>query len=131
MIVIDTSAIIAILEFEPERAALMDVIARNERRLISAVSFQEAGMVLVGRNGPDGMIDLTTFVASTQAEIVPFDAELARIAIAAFQRFGKGHHPRARLNFCDCSAYALAASLGAPLLYKGDDFAATDLEPAT
>lgn len=122
MIVMDTSAILAILNYEPERTAFYDAIWTARRRLISAVTYQEAGQVLLATRGVNGLYDLEDFTALIEAEIVPYDAQLATAAIYAFQRFGKGIEPQARLNFCDCAAYALAASFNAPLLFKGDDF---------
>eukprot|EP01037_Dinobryon_pediforme_P029857 gene29857-33686_t len=90
----------------------LDVIGKASRRVISSVNFQEAGQVVYSRRSDAGLAQLNSLMAQINIEIVPFDAQLARVAIAAFQRFGKGHHSRARLNFCDCSAYALAATLG-------------------
>ncbi len=130
MIVIDTSALVAILNHEPERTAYFEAIAAADRRLVSAVSYQEAGQVLLARRGINGLYDLEDFLAFIKAEIIPRDVHLAAFAVAAFQRFGKGIHPKARLNFCDCAAYALAKAMNAPLLYKGDDFTATDVRAA-
>jgi ribonuclease VapC len=130
VIVIDTSAIIAILDQEPERATLYDAIAAADRRLVSAVTYQEAGQVLLSRRGVNGVYDLQDFLALIQAEVVPYDRQLAEFALAAFQRFGKGVDPKARLNFCDCAAYALAKAMNAPLLFKGDDFVHTDVPRA-
>jgi ribonuclease VapC len=70
------------------------------------------------------------FLALIKAEIVPHDLSLAALSLEAFRRYGKGIDPKARLNFCDCAAYALAKAMDAPLLFKGDDFAATDIRPA-
>jgi ribonuclease VapC len=131
MIVIDTSAITAILQEEPEQFVFRERISVARRRLISAVTYQEAGQVAFGRRGSRGRVELDAFLFSIAAEIIPHDETLARMAIDAFQRFGKGIHSKARLNFGDCAAYALAASLGVPLLFKGTDFAATDALSAT
>lgn len=130
MIVIDTSAILAILNYEPERTKFYEAIWQAGRRLISAVNYQEAGQVLLARRGINGLYDLEDFIALIDAEIVPHDVDLASGAVHAFQIYGKGIDPKARLNFCDCSAYALAKSKDMPLLYKGDDFAHTDVRPA-
>ena len=130
MIVIDTSALVAILNHEPERTAYFEAIAAADRRLVSAVTYQEAGQVLLARRGINGLYDLEDFLAFIKAEIIPHDVHLAAFAVAAFQRFGKGIDPKARLNFCDCAAYALAKAMNAPLLYKGDDFTATDVRAA-
>ena len=83
--------------------------------------------VSFARRGAQGIYDLEDLLSLIGAEIVPHDGELARLAVEAFKRYGKGINPQARLNFCDCAAYALARSLDAPLLFKGDDFAATDI----
>ena len=128
--VIDTSALVAILNHEPERTAFFEAIAVADRRLVSAVTYQEAGQVLFARRGSNGLYDLEDFLAFIKAEIIPHDVHLAAFAVAAFQRFGKGFDPKARLNFCDCAVYALARAMNAPLLYKGDDFAATDVRAA-
>lgn len=130
MIVIDTSALVAILNHEPERTAFFEAIAAADRRLVSAVTYQEAGQVLFARRGINGLYDLEDLLAFIKAEIIPHDLHLAAFAIAAFQRYGKGIDPQARLNFCDCAAYALAKAMDSPLLFKGNDFAATDVRPA-
>lgn len=130
MIVIDTSALIAILNHEPERTAFYEAIAVADRRLISALTYQEAGHVLVAKRGVNGLYDLEDFLALIKAEIIPHDGTLATLALEAFRRYGKGIDPKARLNFCDCAVYALAKAMNAPLLYKGDDFAETDITPA-
>jgi len=127
MIVIDTSALIAILNHEPEREAFFRVIAAADRRLGSAVTYQEAGHVLFAKHGVNGLYDLEDFLALIKAEIVPHDARLAALALEAFRRYGKGIDPKARLNFCDCAVYALAKAMQSPLLFKGEDFAATDI----
>ncbi len=128
MIVIDTSALVAILNHEPERTAFFQAIIAADRCLISAVTYQEAGHVLFARHGVNGMYDLEDFLALIKAEIVPHDMHLAALALEAFRRYGKGIDPKARLNFCDCAVYALAKAMQAPLLFKGDDFTATDVQ---
>ena len=97
---------------------------------MSSVSLQEASMVLAGRHA-DAMAwkELDRIILDLELEIVAHSAELARIAREAFLRFGKGRHP-ARLNCGDCASYALAKSLNIPLLFKGTDFAKTDIVPA-
>ena len=86
-------------------------------------------MVMGGRYGPDGIVELNLLIEANDIEVVSWTSELADAAAEAFLRFGKGRHP-AKLNFGDCMAYALAKSLDAPLLYKGDDFARTDIRSA-
>jgi ribonuclease VapC len=130
MIVVDTSALIAILNHEPERTVFYEAIAAADRRLVSALTYQEAGHVLVAKRGVNGLYDLEDFLALIKAEIIPHDMTLAALSLEAFRRYGKGIDPRARLNFCDCAVYALAKAMNAPLLFKGDDFTQTDITPA-
>ncbi|MCP9888020.1 type II toxin-antitoxin system VapC family toxin [Cyanobium sp. ATX 6A2] len=127
--VIDSSAVLAILQNEPERRAFNEAIAAAETRLLSAASLVELSIVLEARFGPDGQGDLDLFLSTAQIEIVALDRDQAELARSAFSRYGKGRH-RAGLNFGDCFSYALAQWAGAPLLFKGDDFIHTDLEPA-
>ncbi|HEY8871396.1 MAG TPA: type II toxin-antitoxin system VapC family toxin [Stellaceae bacterium] len=125
MIVIDTSAIVAILKVEHERDVFARIIA-FEGCLFSTVGYLEASMVIVGR-GRAQLTDLLDGLLSELAiELVPFDQQQARASQTAFLRFGKGRHP-AGLNFGDCVSYALARSRGLPLLFKGTDFAKTDV----
>jgi ribonuclease VapC len=130
LIVLDTSALIAILDAEPERDALLDALPAAERVSISAVIYYEAMLVTLSRRGEGGVNDLDEMLTVAEAEIIPFTAELAISAREAYARYGKGNDPAARLNLCDCVAYALAKALGAPLLFKGQDFAHTDVMPA-
>lgn len=130
MIVVDTSALVAILESEAEADEFIRRIKADDQPMISAVGVLEAGMVMRGRQGPDGIADVMDLVKVMKLEIVAFDGELAAEALAAFNVYGKGIHSRARLNMGDCAAYALAKIKGVPLLFKGDDFAATDIVSA-
>jgi ribonuclease VapC len=130
VIVIDSSALLGILQHEADREVLFHAIADADRRLISAVNYQESAQIQFSKRGAQGTYDLDDFLTLIGAEIIPHDRELARFAVEAFKRYGKGIHPDARLNFCDCAAYALAKSLDVPLLFKGNDFAATDLRRA-
>jgi ribonuclease VapC len=125
--VIDSSALIAILRKEPERAAFEEAIRTASIRLVSAVTKLEAGMVAVGRRDVAGGRELDQLLSALGATIIPFDDQQADIARDAFARFGKGRH-RAGLNFGDCAAYALSVAEAEPLLFKGTDFAATDVE---
>lgn len=127
--VIDTSALIAILRGEPEEAAFLRAILAAPRRMISAMTKLEASMVAIGTGDPGGADDLDELLAELQVTVVAFDDRQADIARAAFVRFGRGRHPAA-LNFGDCAAYALAVCEAEPLLFKGTDFAATDVEVA-
>jgi len=127
--VIDTSALLAILLDEPERRAMIDAIERNPVRSMSVATFVECSLVLESRFGPEGARDLDLFVARAAVTLVPVDIDQAHVARAAYRRFGKGRHA-AGLNFGDCFAYALCRTLGEPLLFKGDDFALTDVDRA-
>ncbi|MBC6445512.1 MAG: type II toxin-antitoxin system VapC family toxin [Alphaproteobacteria bacterium GM202ARS2] len=127
--VIDPSAVLAILQREPESERFAALIEAAPIRLISAVSLLEAGMIAEVRKGEAGALELDNFILRGQLQTVPFDAEQADGARLAFRRFGKGQHP-ASLNFGDCAAYALAKSRGEPLLFKGEDFSKTDIEHA-
>lgn len=125
--VIDTSALVAILQDEPERGAFNKAIEAADRRSMSVVSFVEASMILEARFGPDGVRALDLVIAKAGIELVPVDAEQAHAARIAFRAYGKRRHP-AGLNFGDCFAYALARTLGEPLLFKGSDFSLTDVD---
>jgi ribonuclease VapC len=128
--VIDSSAIIAILRNEPERDAFENAILAGSLRLMSAVSKLETSMVAVGRRSYDAAVDVDRLVRELGIQILPFDEHQADIAREAFARYGKGRH-RAGLNFGDCAAYALAVAEGEPLLFKGTDFGATDVQVVT
>ena len=128
MIVVDTSALIAILEKEQEHGRFLDILAAADRVVVSAVVYCEAMLVTGSRRGLEGIADLDELLVLAGAEIVAFDADQARAAQSAYSQYGKGNHPTARLNLCDCIAYALAKSKSAPLLYNGNDFSVTDVE---
>ena len=127
--VVDTSAIIAMLHNEPEADAFITQLEQATIRLISSVSILEAGILVQSRKGDDGAAALDAFINEAEFEIRPFDAEQAVLARRAFRTFGKGRHA-ARLNFGDCAVYALAMASGEPLLFKGSDFSKTDVEAA-
>jgi ribonuclease VapC len=129
VIVVDTSALLAVLLDEPEKARFRDFLAEAPRKMVSAVNVLEAGIVMSTRRGPDGLAALADLIDRAEIEVVPFDHAQSQLALAAFQAFGKGRHA-ARLNICDCAAYALAKGTNLPLLYKGNDFAATDITAA-
>jgi len=125
--VIDTSALIALLRLEPEAEAFAQAIEDDPRRLVSAVTKLEARMVALGRFGPAAAADLDALIAAIGPAVIPFDDHHADIARDAFAKYGKGRHVAA-LNFGDCAVYALAMSEAEPLLFKGTDFGATDVE---
>ena len=124
--VIDTSAVLAILQNEPERRAINEAVEAADARAMSVATFVESSMVVESRYGPDGVRDFDLYMAKAQVALVPVDAEQGRLARDAFRKYGKGRH-RAGLNFGDCFSYALARSLAEPLLFKGDNFAHPDV----
>ena len=99
MIVIDSSALIAILEHEPERKPFFHVIADADRCLINAVNYQETGQVIFSRRGANGLRDLEELVEVMQAEIIPHDADLARFSVEVFKTLWQGHPPRGAAEF--------------------------------
>jgi ribonuclease VapC len=124
--VIDASALIAILQNEPEAEAFANAIQLDPVRLLSSIAALEASVVMESRKGPAGGRDLDLLLHRAQVEIVPFSAEQFELARAAYRKFGKGRHPAA-LNLGDCCTYALARVSGQSLLAKGNDFCQTDL----
>jgi ribonuclease VapC len=125
-VIIDTSAVMAILQLEPEEPAFLRAIDADPHRLMSAVNWVEASMVMGGRRGARGTKELDEFIARARIDVTPVQLLHAQLAREAFLRFGRGRHP-ARLNCGDCFAYALAKATGEPLLFKGDDFGLTDI----
>ena len=126
--VLDTSAIVAILSNEPERERFVGLIGAAAMRRLSAANRVEATLVIEGRKRDAGRADLDLFLHEAEVEIVPVTLEQADLC-QAFHRHGKGRHP-AGLNFGDVFAYALAKTTGEPLLFKGDNFAKTDIASA-
>jgi ribonuclease VapC len=124
--VIDTSAILAILQRESERRPFLEAIEQAESVRMSVASFVESSIVIEARYGPEGLHDLDRFLSRAGVEMIPVDMEQGQFARSAFSRFGKGRH-RAGLNYGDCFSYAAAIALGEPLLCKGDDFIHTDV----
>lgn len=124
--VIDSSVLVAILFDEPEAEGFVEAIAEADRRLMSAASLLEAAIVVDNQISPAAGRQLDAFVEDAQIEIEPVTERQFRIARQAYLDFGRGNHP-AKLNFGDCFAYALAKATGEPLLFKGDDFARTDI----
>ena len=127
--VVDTSALVAILTGEPEQAAFIAAIEQADVCQLSAASHVEASIVMEVRHGAAGVHDLDRLLERAGCEIVAVDAEQAKIARSAFQRYGKGRHA-AGLDFGDWFAYALAVARGEPLLFKGNDFGQTDVPQA-
>jgi len=127
--VIDTSAMLAVLQGERERRSFNEAIEAAESRLMSAASFVETSIVISTRFGAEGVRDLDLFLSKAAIELVPVDADQADLARLAYRRYGKGRHP-AGLNFGDCFSYALARLVDDALLFKGDDFSQTDIPAA-
>jgi ribonuclease VapC len=128
--ILDASAVIAILRDEPEARAFAEAIAAAKSRRVSAVSYVEAAVVIDGSRDPVASRRFDDFFRAAQVAVEPVTKEQAQIAREAYRDFGKGSGHAASLNFGDCFAYALARSTGEPLLFKGDDFSHTDLTPA-
>ncbi len=129
--VLDTSAIVAILLGEPEREEFLANIYTAERCFLSASTFVEAAIVMRRKKQEKGMAELLNFQEIFAVELVPFDDEQALLAAKADWKYGKGRGSKASLNFGDCFSYALAKQLDEPLLFKGDDFRKTDIIPAS
>jgi ribonuclease VapC len=126
--VIDSSALIAVLLSEASAALIARAIEHAPQRLFSAANLVEASIVIESRKGEAGGRELDLLLYRAAIEVVAVDQDQAEIARIAWRRFGKGRHP-AGLNFGDCFAYALAKSRRLPLLFQGDDFLQTDIDP--
>ena len=130
MIVVDASALLAILEGEPDAAKYAEALADADAPLMSAATLIEAGIVMVNRHGPKAAAKLHALVREAGIEVEHVTPRHAWIAIDAFVVYGKGRRHKAGLNYGDCFVYALAKATGLPLLFKGTDFSHTDLSPA-
>jgi ribonuclease VapC len=124
--IIDTSALIAVLEQEPEAERIAPTLAFAPERMLSAANLVEVGIAMQARRSDDGARDLDLLLAKLRVDIITVTAIQADIARKAFRRYGRGRHA-ANLNFGDCFAYALAKDKSAPLLFKGNDFGRTDV----
>lgn len=127
MIVVDSSALISIMLAEPDGEIIRSRLGTNQRLCMSAVNAHETAVVLHARVGSDLVAEFWRLLSDLQVEIVAFDEPQVRAAAEAYARYGKGLGSKAQLNLCDCAAYALARTLDAPLLFKGEDFAHTDV----
>ena len=127
--IVDSSVLLAILYREPDAPLYEQLIATTPNCRMSVANALEASIVLEGRGGAEAGAELDAFLESTGIELSPVTVEQLAAARRAWRRFGKGNHPAA-LNFGDCFAYALAAATGEPLLFKGNDFARTDITTA-
>ena len=128
--VLDTSALIAVLLDESDAVAFRLAIEADPVRLLSAATLVETSIVIEARVGEAGGRELDRLLHKADVEVVAVDAEQAELARHAFRKFGKGRHA-ASLNYGDCFSYALAESRGEPLLFKGGDFAKTDVAAVT
>jgi ribonuclease VapC len=129
-VIVDTSALIAILRDEPEAPAMAQAIEEATERQISAANWLEAAAVIDGSKDPVASRQFDQLVEVAMIMVTPVTERQARIARAAYRDFGKGSVHPAGLNFGDCFAYALAKATGEPLLFKGHDFVRTDVVPA-
>ena len=127
--VIDASAICAIVFDEPERGAIASLMAASSRTLMSPIQLWEAAVSISRRTGCDGMAEVALIREQFGIDIASLAEPETQLAFEAWRRFGKGQHPF-KLNLGDCFAYGLAKSRDLPLLYKGEDFAMTDVRPA-
>jgi ribonuclease VapC len=127
--VIDTSAILAWLKDEPARDRIVAGLEAHPVRRMSSVSLLEAQIVVRGREHPALLDKLDRFLQEIAVIVVPFDESQSRLAADAFQRYGKGQGHPAQLNLGDCAVYALAKTTNEPLLFIGNDFSQTDIEP--
>lgn len=124
--VLDTSAILALLLDEPEAEAFRAVLEDDETRLVSAATLLETSIVIEARKGEAAGRELDLLIHKAGIEVVPVDAEQVAVALRAYRRFGRRNHA-AGLNLGDVFAYALSRTSGQPLLFKGDDFTKTDV----
>jgi ribonuclease VapC len=130
-VILDSSALIAILRSEPEAPAFADAIENAAVRRISAASYVEAGAVIDGSRDPVLSRRFDDLLRDAQIRIEPVTEIQARLAREAYRDYGRGSGHPAKLNFGDCFAYALARDVGEPLLFKGGDFSSTDVTPAS
>jgi ribonuclease VapC len=126
--VIDTSAVIAILFGEPETASFVQALADDPKKIISAFNALESAIVIEAKKGEAGGRELDLLLHRARIEIVALNGDQTGLALLAWRKYGKGNHP-AGLNIGDCCAYALAKYSGEPLLFKGKDFSQTDIRP--
>jgi ribonuclease VapC len=126
IMVLDTSAIVAILQDEPEADRLVSALIDAPVRRISSATLVETGIVIYARFGDAGEREVDLFIHRLRVDVLPVTADHANLARSAYRRFGKGQHP-AGLNYGDCFSYALAMALQEPLLFKGGDFSQTDV----
>jgi ribonuclease VapC len=124
--IVDSSALAAVLFGEEDRHIYIEALSGSSRKLMSSVNYLEIGIVAEARKGESGAKALRRVLAEADIDIIAFDSAQAEIAVDAWRRFGKGRH-NAGLNLGDCASYALAKISNEPLLFKGQDFSATDI----
>jgi len=126
-LIVDTSAVIAILRAEDDARLLVEMLGTATQRMMSAGSYLEAGIVMARRDGRQGVLD--EFIERVEIEVAAVTEVEAKEGLRAYQQYGRGSGHPANLNFGDCFSYALAKTRNLPLLFKGDDFVHTDIEP--
>jgi ribonuclease VapC len=126
--VVDTSAVIAILLGEPGKEFFVRVLVDDPKKMISAFNALESAIVIEAKKGEAGGRELDLLIHRARIEIIPLNGDQVELALTAWRKYGKGNHP-AGLNIGDCCAYALAKYSGEPLLFKGKDFSQTDIRP--
>ncbi len=128
--IVDSSALIAILKRESEAPAIIDALVSADQKLIAAPTYLETCMVAIGTRNSDTRIDVEQLLTRFAIRRVEFPVEAAEVAVQAFIQYGKGRKHKAQLNFGDCISYAMSKVEAMPLLFKGDDFRHTDVECA-
>ena len=127
--VVDTSALVAILKVEPDASTLLRRLGNSGANRIATATLLEAQMVVISQLGEAGVPELELLVNRAQIQVLPFNADHMRWALHGWRHYGKGRH-RAALNLGDCFSYGLAKAMDAPLLFKGEDFQYTDVQVA-
>jgi ribonuclease VapC len=127
--VVDTSALVAILKVEPDASTLLSRLGHSGANRIATATLLEAQMVVISQLGEAGVPELELLMNRAQIQVVPFNADHMRWALHGWRHFGKGQH-RAALNLGDCFSYGLSKAMDAPLLFKGEDFQHTDVKVA-
>ena len=128
--VVDTSALIAIMDDEPERRRFNELIEAATANYVSAASLLETRMILFARSGDSAVLALDAFLLKSSMTVMEVSPRIGDIAFDAYRRYGKGSGHGAALNYGDCFSYALAKHLAVPLLFQGDDFSKTDIRSA-
>jgi ribonuclease VapC len=127
---VDTSAVVAILRKEPEAEVFVKILEQARRSVMVAPNYLELCMVLLGNKEPPALQKVRSTLEELGIRIIEFTPDMADVSVRAFENFGKGQGHAAQLNFGDCMAYAASKIEGMPLLFKGDDFRLTDVECA-